>query len=353
MITSYKIGAVFAAGVTALSMAMPAQAEMTLAWTDQSPNRGARAEATMWFADELAKRTNGEVKIEVHWGGALLKAKAAAKGIADGAADIGFVIGVYNPGLHPGFLLADQPTEYTDLWALTRAFYELNTTNADLQKEWDDLNLHFVSNVTTGPIQMICKDKAINGIEDFAGTKMRGISVYGKVTKDLGAIPVKTTAYDVYQGLDTGLIDCSMFYTYAVATFKLEEIITDYSQLDWGALMGLGIVMNKDAWEAMSPENQQIVTDLGSEFVDEYAKRLIAANSDVLQMLKDRDSVTVAEFPAEQKAKLLEAGKPYFDDWKAKAEKAGVDAAALSSQYNDLLKKWDDKLKADGYPWAE
>ena len=97
---------------------------MNLNFTAQSANRGARAETTSLFAEELERRTNGEIKTEIHWGGALLKAKAATTGIGDGAADAGFIIGVYNPGLHPGFLLADLPTQYSDPWASTRAFYE-------------------------------------------------------------------------------------------------------------------------------------------------------------------------------------------------------------------------------------
>lgn len=156
-----KLGAAFVAGITAAVMALPAAAEMKLNFTDNSANRGARAEATAWFAEELGKRTNGEINMEIHWGGALLKAKAAAKGVADGAADMGFIIGVYNPGLHPAFLLADLPTQYSDPWSSSRAFYELNTQNQALKDEWSGLNLHFVANVTTGPIQLVCKDKAV------------------------------------------------------------------------------------------------------------------------------------------------------------------------------------------------
>ena len=349
---STKLAVAFAASLSAVTLAVPALAEMKLNFTDQSPNRGARAETTNWFAEELEKRTNGEVKMEVHWGGALLKAKAAAKGIGDGAADMGFLVGVYNPGLHPAFLLADLPTEYSDPWASTRAFYELNTTNKVLQDEWSDLNLHFIANITTGPIQLVCKDKAVASVDDLAGVKMRGISVYGKVAKDLGSIPVKMTAYDTYQGLDTGLIDCTMFYSYAIPAFKLNEIATDVTLLDWGALMALAMVMNKDAYEALSPENQAVVDELGSEIVDVYAQKINAANAEAVEGLKASGTITFNDFPAEQKLQLLEASKGYMDEWKAKASKSGVDAEAVASDYMRLLKKWDGEREAKGYPWA-
>jgi len=347
-----KLAAAFACGLATLSLSAPASAEMVLNFTDQSPNRGARAETTNWFADELERRTNGDIKLEIHWGGALLKAKAATKGIGDGAADIGFIIGVYNPGLHPNFLLADLPTRYSDPWASTRAFYELNSTNEALKAEWDKLNLHFVANITTGPIQMVCKDKEVASVADLKGTKVRGISVYGKVAKDLGAIPVKMTAYDAYQGLDTGLIDCTMFYSYAIPAFKLNEVASHVTMLDWGALMGLGIVMNKDAWEAMSPENQAIISQLGSEMVDVYAQKITAANAKAVEEMKAEGKISFIDFPADEKQQLLAASQGYLEDWKAKSAKSGADADAIVADYMNLLEKWDAERQSKGYPWA-
>lgn len=319
-----------------------------------TPDRfiGARAEATNWFAEELAKRTDGEIQIEFHWGGALLKAKAATSGIGDGAADMGFIIGVYNPSMHPGYLLADLPTQYSDPWASTRALYELSTTNDVVKAEWDKLNLHFVANITTGPIQLVCKDKAVSSVDDLSGVKMRGISVYGKVAKDLGSIPVKMTAYDTYQGLDTGLIDCTMFYSYAIPAFKLNEVATDVTMLDWGALMALGIVMNKDAYEAMSPEHQAILDDLGSELVDVYAQKITEANDQAIADLKAEGKITFNEFPEEQKAQLLAASQGYLGDWKSKATEAGIDGDALVADYTAMLQKWDAERAAKGYPWT-
>lgn len=349
---STKMSAALVAGATALTLALPVSAEMNLNFTDQSANRGARAETTNWFAEELERRTDGEIKTEIHWGGALLKAKAATTGIGDGAADAGFVIGVYNPGLHPGFLLADLPTQYSDPWASTRAFYELNTQNEALKTEWDKLNLHFVANITTGPIQMVCKDKTIESIADFSGAKVRGISVYGKVAKDLGAIPVKMSAYDTYQGLDTGLIDCTMFYGYAIPAFKLNEVATDVTMLDWGALMALAIVMNKDTYEAMTPEQQSIVDDLGSEMIDVYAKNLTAANGAAIEDIKAEGKINVIGFAEDEKAQLLAASKGYLDDWKGKAGAAGIDADAMLADYMAMLEKWDAEREAKGYPWT-
>ena len=48
----------------------------------------------------------------------------------------------------------------------------------------------------------------------------------------------------------------------------MNEVAKEVTILDWGALMGLGYVMNKDVWESLSPAHQKIVTQLGSDYID-------------------------------------------------------------------------------------
>jgi len=342
------------AGVASVMFAAPALAGQVLTFSDGSPNRGARATASNWFAAELDKRTNGELKIEFHWGGALLKAKAATKGVGAGAADMGAIIGVYNPKLHPGYLLSDLPTDFSDPWVGTRAIYELATTNKSLIAEFSKLNLHYVTNFTTTEIQVICKGKAVKTIDDIKGIKVRGVGVYGKVFKDLGATPVRISAYKAYQGLDTGLINCSQVYTYFVPAVKMQEVAKELTLLNWGALMGLTYAMNKDTWDALSDDHKKIVTQLGSDFIDKYAQIITDGNTKALADLKagiDGHKVNVHEFSADDRAKLVAAAQPYVDSWKEKATAAGIDADAFRNEYLGLLKKYDDEFKAKGYPW--
>lgn len=343
------------AAAAVASCAMPALAETALTFTDQSPNRGTRVENTIWLGEQLAERTGGEITVDFHWGGALMKAKAAPQGIGDGAADMGLIIGVYNPSLHQLFGLADHPTQHSDIWVTTRALYEMAQENTALKAEFDKLNLHMVANVTTGPIQLVCKDKEVLNTSDIDGIKLRGVSVYGKVFKDLGGSIVPMSVYDTYQGLDTGLIDCAQMYTYTIPAFKLNEVATSVTMMDWGALMGIAIVMNKDVYESLSAEHQAIVDGVGSEFVDRYAQALAKDNSDAVAKIQSGDGegtpTEVMDLPADQKQALLEAAAPYLEDWKAKTNAMGIDADAYLAEWHQRLAKYQAELEANGYPW--
>ncbi|WP_293746598.1 hypothetical protein [uncultured Paraglaciecola sp.] len=49
--------------------ACSAFAETVLTYGEPGPNRGARAGATKWFAEQVEKRSGGDLKIKIMWGG--------------------------------------------------------------------------------------------------------------------------------------------------------------------------------------------------------------------------------------------------------------------------------------------
>lgn len=352
----YQLGIkLLATSVLCAGLAFPAAAMKVLIYTDGSSNRGARAEAVIWFADELKKRTNDELSMEMHWGGTLLKAKAAAKGVGAGAADMGFLIGLYNPKLQHAYTLGDYPTDYSDPWVLTRAMQELVATNADMKKEFEALNLQHIVNMTSTEIQLVCKGDAVTSVEDIKGKKVRGIGVYGKVFKDLGATPVSVSVYKAYQALDSGLIDCSQIYSYAIPSFKIHEVANEVTIMNWGALMALSISMNKDTWADLSADHKKIIETLSIDMIDRYTKTISSENNKALSDLEngiDGIKSNVHIMAEGERQKLIAASAPYLDDWKAKSKEMGIDGDRLISEHEALLSKYEEERKSRGYPWT-
>jgi len=46
-----------------------ASAAVTLRYAEAGPNRGTRAEAVQFFADEVERLSSGNLIIDIHWGG--------------------------------------------------------------------------------------------------------------------------------------------------------------------------------------------------------------------------------------------------------------------------------------------
>src|SRR5690625_2217995 len=101
----------------------------TLTFSDYGPNQGVRAKALEWFADQVQERSDGDLKIQFYWGGSLLSGKDTLKGVGDGVADMGTVIGFFTPReLETYNIIGDYPGN-GDVWVGLRAMYDFANEN--------------------------------------------------------------------------------------------------------------------------------------------------------------------------------------------------------------------------------
>ena len=340
--------AAIAAGVIAGSAA---QAETSLRWSDATPNRGDRAEHYQWIAAELEARSGGAITTDFHWAGALLKLRAALGGVGDGAADMATIIGAFAPKELAAYTVTDLPTETPDPWVNMRASYELSTTHPALKKMFDDLNVHYVTNVTTTASHLLCKDKHINTLDDLKGTKIRAVGVYGRILGDLGAEVVRMGQGDVYQALDTGVVDCNQNYPYIIPVFKQQEVAKKLTQMDWGQFLAFGLVMNKDTYDGMSDAEKAVLAEVGSDAIDAFGERMVTATDASMKLLAD-EGVDIQPMDAKALAELNAAGQPHIEAWIAAADEAGLPGQDIYDTYVGLLAKWEKTRVEQGYPWT-
>ena len=246
----------------------------TLRFSDYGPNRGARADALQWYADQIKQRSGGDLQIQFFWGGSLLGGKDTLKGVGDGVADIGTVIGFFTPRELRAYNIGDLPVDNSDIWVGLRSMYELSTKNAAIKKEFDKAHVHYLTNYTTGPIQLIC-NKKITSISEMKGVKVRASGPYGDTLRDLGVDVVNMSQADVYQALDSGLIDCNQNYYYSMLAYKQYEVAQNVLELDWGQNMSFGVAINDRTYNSLSDEQRKVSDTVSAEFEDHLAQEMI------------------------------------------------------------------------------
>ncbi len=289
---------------------------------------------------------------DIQWGGALFKANAAVQSIADGVADTGSVIAVYYPQEMAAYGIADLPVNNPDAWVGMRATDELMRTNPAIAENLADKNLVYIGTWTTSQVNIGCKGDAIRLVADIAGKKVRGVGAYCKVFGEEGANMVNMSIYDAYQGLDTGLIDCSQGYSYAVAALKQAEVIDSYTMLNWGQVGGLGIFMNKDMFDSLTAEQQDVLTTTGADMADEFGRMITTANENAIASMKEQ-GVEIIELPAEERAKLVAGGQKFLGEWAETAKAAGLPADKMLEDYAAMIAKYTQERDTNGYPWAK
>tara|TARA_B100002003_G_scaffold178662_1_gene166587 strand:+ start:88 stop:1158 length:1071 start_codon:yes stop_codon:yes gene_type:complete len=347
-----------AAVALALASASAAQAQLVLRFADGSPNRGERAAAVKHFAELVAEKSDGSLQVEVHWAGALLEFSAIYKGVTLGTADIGTLLNAYTPKELVSLGVGDLPIGASaDPWVGMHAMQELMTTNPEMIRALADRNLVYLMDYHSTGIQQMCRGEAnVRKLDDLRGKKVRAAGLYAHALDDLGANVISLTYSDVYQALDSGLIDCTSGYLYAIPAYKLNEVIEDVLLLDWGQVAGFIGGMNKDLWDSLSDAQRQALREAGEGIIDEYARELIESYDSSLEALEsgayDGKVISVYKADAADRARMEEIGAKYVDQWVEDFSAGGYDGAAVLAEYRRLLAKYAKIRDDEGYPWA-
>lgn len=323
-----------AIALAATALGTAAHAETVLRFTDYGPNRGARAAALEWFADELSSRTDGEVALEFFWGGSLVGGRDTLGALAAGVADMGTIVGFFTPQELRLYSIGDLPVE-ADRRTGMRAMYDLARSDA-LSAEFDAAGVRYVTNYTTGPIQLICREP-LESLDAIDGLKIRASGPYGDTLASLGAEVVRMSQGDVYQALDSGLLDCNQNYYYAMLAYKQYEVAPHVAELDWGQNMAFGIAMNPASHDMLSEEHRAVLDRLGSDFVDELARRMEAADAEAKRQMEagiDGAAITVTPLSDADRARLTEASQATIDAW---AERVGEGADEVREAYDAAI----------------
>lgn len=351
-----RLTAGLAAGValTVLSAGISSAEAVTLRFSDYGPNRGTRAAAMEWFADQIKERSGGSMDVEFFWGGSLLGGKDTLKGVGDGVADMGTIVGFFTPRELRTYNIGDLPFENSDMWVGLRAMHDLARENEALGKEFADANVVYVTNYTTGPVQLICT-KPVKTLDDLKGLKVRASGPYGDALAELGAEVVRMSQSEVYQALDSGLIDCNQNYYYSMKGYKQYEVAPHVLEMDWGQNMAFGIVMNKFAYDGLSDEEKKVLADVAADFEDHLAQLMMEEQAKVkaeMQAGIDGKSIAVVELPADGKKRLMDMSGKQIDKWSREASQDGLDAEAIIADYRDRIAAYRKELDARGYPWT-
>ena len=165
---------------------------------------------------------------------------------------------------------------------------------------------------TSEPNVMIMKEKVVRKPEDLQGLKIRVAgATAGKVAEALGATPVQMPINQVYNALQTGLIDGVFTGSSTLDDFKLDEVADSFT---FGAPLGrlsFFAVMGQGAYDALSDEARAALDGAIGCGLGNNAETAWNATSDTGVARARRDAKnTFSDLTAEEIAAFEEAVMP-------------------------------------------
>jgi len=312
------------------------------------PEVAALSVANTAFAKEIEARTNGRVKITVHAGGSLLAAGAMYQGVLDGVADMGNGISSYDPGAFPFTSIAELPSSAQSGWVVSNALYDFMEEYQP--KEWQDV--HILTAVSTaGDFQALCMGKKqLKKVADWKGLAIR--TNHADIVQAMGGTVKDIPMADVYDALSKGVLDGVMGTPEPLKSWKLAEVC------DWVNINPAPVqpsilwynIMNKDTWESLPADLQQIISEVGREF---SAKLGLTWDDQGVAGVEASlgQGKTVYVLPDDEAAKWTDLVMPIIDQRLASvAKESGMaedEVKAIWQYFTDRVEYWNGQQQSN------
>jgi C4-dicarboxylate-binding protein DctP len=266
----------------------------------QDTPKGKGAEYFKKLAEE---RTNGRVKVQVYPNSQLYKDKEELEALQLGA------VQMLAPSLAKFGPLGTREFEVFDLPYLFESDEELHKITQgpigqDLLKKLESKGILGLAFWDNGFKQMSA-NKPLKKPADFKGLKMRiqSSKVLDMQMRALGANPQVMAFSEVYQALQTGVVDgaenpVSNFYTQ-----KMHEVQKYLTLSDHGYL-GYAVIVNRKFWEGLPPDIRTALEGAMKEatkHANDIAKK---ENDDALERVKESGKTQIITLTSEEKAEL-------------------------------------------------
>ncbi|MBF0162765.1 MAG: TRAP transporter substrate-binding protein [Magnetococcales bacterium] len=268
-----------------------------------------KGKAAEKFRELAATYTNNQVRVEVYPNSQLYKDKEELEALQMGA------IQMLAPSLAKFGPLGAKEFEVFDLPFLFRDYEALHTVTqgpvgAALLRGLESKGIIGLAYWDNGFKQMSA-NKPLRTPEDFQGLKMRiqSSKVLDAQIRALGAMPQTLAFSEVYQALQTGVVDGtenppSNFYTQ-----KMHEV-QKYVTLSNHGYLGYAVIVNKAFWEGLPGELRGQLEKAMQEatlFANQIAKQ---ENEAALEAVKASGKTEIIPLTPEQRQRWVEKMVP-------------------------------------------
>ena len=303
-----------AADATAAEAVTPAADAITLVMAEVNNLDTIVGMTDAKFKEEVEKRSNGSIIIDLQPGGVLGDEAAVLDSMLGGG-------GTIDMSRISAFALTPYGGEKSMLLSLPYTFVNRehfwNFANSDLAQEFllePSEKGRGIRGLFYGEegFRHFFTREPITGIESFKGMKLRVSTdpVMTGLVEGLGASATPIDFNELYQSLQTGVVDGA---EQPIANYKSKAFpeVAPNMILDGHTLGAIQVVITDDAWNKLTPEQQEIITEAGKA-ASEYNRSISEEKEkEVLEQLK-ADGVNIVE--VEDITPWQEAVKPVIEE---------------------------------------
>jgi C4-dicarboxylate-binding protein DctP len=272
------LGLSAAAASLAFAGAVWAQTPIVIKFSHVVANDTPKGKASEFFAKRAAELSKGRVKVEVYANSTLFKDKEEMEALQLGAVQmLAPSLAKFGPLGVKEFEVFDLPFIFDDTAELHKVTQ--GPVGKQLMAKLDAKGIKGLAFWDNG-FKSFSANKPLKNPEDFKGLKVRiqSSKVLEAQMRAVGALPQVMAFSEVYQALQTGVVDGTENTHSNVFSQKVHEVQKHLSLTDHGYI-GYAVITNKKFWEGL-PADVRGQLDQAMAEATVYANRIAKEEND-------------------------------------------------------------------------
>ena len=319
--------------LSSLSMLVVAQQPTVIKFSHVVAIDTPKGKAAEFFAKRAGELTKGAVKVEVYANSTLYKDKEEMEALQLGA------VHMLAPSLAKFGPLGVKEFEVFDLPYIFDNTQELHKVTQGalgvaLLAKLEPKGIKGLAYWDNG-FKSFSANKPLRTPADFKGLKMRiqSSKVLESQMRTLGALPQVMAFSEVYQALQTGVVDGTENPHSNLYTQKMYEVQKHVTLSDHGYL-GYAVITNKKFWDSLSAEVRSQLEQAMKEATD-YANKIAQEENDqALEKVRASGKTQIHTPTAEERAALKKAMLKTHTDMASRIGKETIEAIYKVTGFN-------------------
>jgi len=286
--------------------------KMVTTWLPNFPGLGTGINR---MVSEVARMSDGRLRIKVYGAGELVKAFGVLDAVKTGVAQMGHGASYYWSGKLPAAIFFTSVPFGLTAQEMNAWLY--HGGGLDLWREiYGKHNLYPVPGGNTGVQMAGWFRKPVNSMEDFRGVRMRMPGIGGEVLRRAGGISVSLPGDEVFVSLQTGALDAAEWVgPYNDLALGLHTVASYYYYPGWHEPgPTLEAIVNLDAWNELPEDLQAILENALRVMNEDILAEFTANNYRALKELVDKHDVQLRRLPEDVLIQLKRASQEVLEE---------------------------------------
>jgi TRAP-type mannitol/chloroaromatic compound transport system substrate-binding protein len=270
------------------------------------------------FCNRITEATGGELTVEPHAPESLVPTGEVLNAVRRGLLESAFIYPAYWIGRVPaaghlnGHIGAWTGHEEMDIF-----YYEMGAIDV-IREAYAEQGVHQVGPISYSGLTL-WGNRPLRSTADFAGWPVRSTGAAGLVLAKMGASPVAIPGGELYQALQSGVVDGAHWGSTATAWgMNFQEVCKFIMEPDLLGHLNGEVMVGLDAWNAVGDDIRAVVNEVvratsaeaaahflyrdilfKEQFVSEFGGELIRLEDDTMADLRRASLEVVDEFSAQ------------------------------------------------------